>query len=61
MKAVFKSTGGGTGKDAAKDPLREYVVTFAAGDPIFVEGDLGTEMYIIQEGEVHIQKKLGRE
>lgn len=54
MKAVFKSTGG-------KDPLKDIVMTFAEGDTIFTEGDLGTEMYIIQEGEVEIVKRLGHE
>ena len=52
MKAVFKSTGGG------KDPVKDFSVTFAAGETIFQEGDLGTEMFIVQEGEVHIIKRL---
>ena len=51
MKAVFKTTGG-------KDPVKDYTVTFSAGQTIFLEGDLGTEMYIILEGEVHIVKRL---
>lgn len=50
MKAVFKSTGG-------KDPVKESL-SFEAGEMIFREGDLGTEMFIIQEGEVHIVKRL---
>jgi len=54
IKAVFKSTGG-------KEPLKDNVMTFAEGDTIFTEGDLGTEMYIIQEGEVEIVKRLGTE
>ncbi|HEU5161618.1 MAG TPA: cyclic nucleotide-binding domain-containing protein [Thermoanaerobaculia bacterium] len=54
MKAVFKTT---SGKEAVKDPT----VTIPAGEYIFREGDLGTEMFIIQEGEVHILKKLGAE
>lgn len=54
MKAVFKSTGGGESR-------KEYVATFAPGDKIFSEGDLGTEMFIIQEGEVHIVKHIGEE
>jgi CRP-like cAMP-binding protein len=52
MKAVFKSTGG-------KDPVKENILTFSAGARIFSEGELGTEMYIIQDGEVHICKRLG--
>lgn len=56
MKAVFKSTGSGEDQ-----PRKEYVATFGPGDKIFSEGDLGTEMFIIQEGEVHIVKHLGDE
>jgi CRP-like cAMP-binding protein len=54
MKAVFKTT---SGKDAVKDPT----VTIPAGEFVFREGDLGTEMFIILEGEVQILKKLGSE
>lgn len=53
MKAVFKAT---SGKEAVKEP-----VTIPAGEYVFREGDLGTEMFIIQEGEIHILKKLGTE
>ena len=56
-KAVFKTTGG-TGGGGQR---REYVATFSAGDKIFEEGDLGTEMFIIQEGQVHIVKHLGKD
>src|SRR5688500_1862416 len=56
MKAVFKSTGGG-----GKDPVKENTLFFESGARIFVEGDLGTEMYIIAEGEVHICKRLGND
>lgn len=55
MKAVFKTTGGG------KDPIRDSTVSYAAGDLIFSQGDLGTEMFIIQEGEVHIIKHINGE
>lgn len=51
MKAVFKATGG-------KDPVKDSGLTFAAGEVIFRDGDLGTEMYIVQDGEVHIIKRL---
>ena len=54
MKAVFKSTGG-------KDPVRDSILSFSAGDLIFSQGDLGTDMYIIQEGEVDIIKHIGSE
>ena len=52
MKAVFKTTGGN------KDPVKETSASYSAGEVIFHQGDLGTEMYIIQEGEVHIIKNL---
>ena len=55
LKAVFKTTGGGSGKD----PLREAQLSYTAGQTIFGQGDLGTEMFIIQEGEVQIIKHLG--
>lgn len=51
MKAVFKTSGG-------KDPARDFSVSFPAGTSIFQEGDLGTEMFIVQEGEVHIVKRI---
>lgn len=51
MKAVFKTTGG-------KDPVKESSATYSAGETIFRQGDLGTEMFIIQEGEVHIIKNI---
>ena len=54
MKAVFKSTGG-------KDPVRDSILTFSAGDTIFSQGDLGTDMFIIQEGEVDIVKHIQNE
>ena len=57
MKAVFKTTGGGAGKD----PVRDSQLTFSAGERIFEQGDLGTEMFIIQEGEVEIVKHIGGE
>lgn len=54
MKAVFKTTGG-------KDPVQGAVSAYAAGEMIFAQGDLGTEMFIIQEGEVHIIKHINQE
>ncbi len=51
MKAVFKTTGG-------KDPVKDPSLNFSAGEMIFHQGELGTEMFIIQEGEVHIIKTL---
>lgn len=54
MKAVFKSTGG-------KDPIRDSTAAYSAGDLVFSQGDLGTDMFIIQEGEVDIIKHIGGE
>ncbi|HET8796485.1 MAG TPA: cyclic nucleotide-binding domain-containing protein [Thermoanaerobaculia bacterium] len=56
MKAVFKTTGG-----AGKDPVKDSQLAFNAGERIFAQGDLGTEMFIIQEGEVHIVKHIAGE
>lgn len=54
MKAVFKTTGG-------NDPVKSNTLTFNSGERIFSQGDLGTEMFIIQEGEVEIVKHIGGE
>src|SRR5258706_6198226 len=54
MKAVFKTTGG-------KDPIKDSSETYSPRDVIFRQGDLGTEMYIMQEGQVEIVKHIGSE
>ena len=46
VKAVFKSGPGGGGKN----PYEKYLVSHLMGDIIFSEGDIGTDMYIIQAG-----------
>ncbi len=51
-KPVFK-----TGQGGAKRPP-SFECTYQAGDYMFREGDLGTEMYIIQTGTVEIVKDL---
>lgn len=56
MKAVFKTTGGG-----GKDPVRDSQLSFSAGERIFSQDDLGTEMFIIQEGSVDIVKHIAGE
>lgn len=56
MKAVFKTTGG-----SGKDPIKDSQLVFDAGERIFAQGDLGTEMFIIQEGEVNIVKHIAGE
>jgi len=40
-------------------PLKDFIVRFRAGDPIFKEGDPGSEMFIIQSGSVEIYRNLG--
>ena len=55
MKAVFKTTGG---KEVV---VKDATATYAPGDVIFREGDLGKEMYIIQEGVVNIIKHINDE
>ena len=54
MKAVFKTTGG-------NDPVKSNTIAYSAGERIFAQGDLGTEMFIIQEGEVQIVKHISGE
>jgi Cyclic nucleotide-binding domain/FHA domain len=53
---VFKATGGTTRKG-----LAALTVVFSAGEYVFREGDLGTEMYIINEGKVEILNRFGEE
>jgi CRP-like cAMP-binding protein len=54
MKTVFKTTGG-------KDTVKDSSAIYAPGDVIFRQGELGTEMFIIQEGEVDIVKHINGE
>jgi CRP-like cAMP-binding protein len=54
MKAVFKTTGG-------KDPVKDSTGTYAPGEKIFEQGELGTEMYIILDGDVEIVKHINDE
>jgi CRP-like cAMP-binding protein len=56
MKAVFKS-----GTAGSKNPFERYIVTHPMGDIIFSEGDIGTEMYIIQAGTVELFKSIAGE
>lgn len=55
VKPVFKTT-------RSKHDTPNFSVEFKAEELIFEEGDLGTEMYIVQEGKVAILKRFkGRE
>ena len=57
VKAVFKSGPGGTGKTG----YEKYMVGHLMGEIIFSEGDIGTEMFIIQSGTVELLKSIGGE
>jgi len=50
-KPVFKTT-------SRKSSQPNFVVEFGGGESIFSEGELGTEMYMIQEGQVEILKSI---
>ena len=54
MKSVFKTTSG-------KDSVKESSAVYSAGERIFEQGELGTEMYIILDGAVDIIKHIGGE
>lgn len=56
MKAVFR-----TGASAAKSPFERYLVTHPMGDIVFSEGEIGTEMFIIQSGTIELMKEIGGE
>jgi CRP-like cAMP-binding protein len=57
VKAVFKSGPGGGGKN----PYEKFMVSHLMGDIIFSEGDIGTEMFILQSGTVELLKSIGGE
>jgi hypothetical protein len=48
-----------TGKDRMLP--ENMVVTFKTGQTIFLDGELGTEMFIVQKGKVEIRKQIGQE
>jgi CRP-like cAMP-binding protein len=56
--SVFKSTGSGAVPATGR---KGYTVEFKAGEYVFREGDLGTEMYIVNEGKVEILNQVGDE
>lgn len=55
---VFKTTSN-TGPPGPGTPKKGYTSEHKAGEYIFQEGDLGTEMYIINEGKVEILNVVG--
>jgi len=55
---VFKTTSN-TGTPGPGTPKKGYTSEHKAGEYIFQEGDLGTEMYIINEGKVEILNVVG--
>ena len=57
---VFKTTGNPPGNPPRKGS-GAVTVELAAGEVVFREGDLGTEMYIINEGKVEILNRMGEE
>src|SRR5215468_5282353 len=57
VKAVFKSGPGGGGKN----PYEKFLVHHLMGEIIFSEGDIGTDMYIVQSGTVELLKSIGGE
>jgi hypothetical protein len=57
VKAVFKSGQPPTGKA----PFERYVQRFPMGEIIFSEGDIGTDMFIIQSGTVELMKSIAGE
>src|SRR6476661_3406282 len=64
---VFKTTGPTgpnpvpSGQPASGGGKKGYAVEVKTGEYIFREGDLGTEMYIINEGKVEILNQVGDE
>ena len=56
--AKFKTT---AGQKTTHDSLEPMRTRFPEGSLIFDEGDLGLAMYVIENGEVEIRKKMGGE
>jgi CRP-like cAMP-binding protein len=52
VKVVLKSGAGTSGG------FEDYLAKIPAGELIFAEGDIGTEMFVIQSGSVDILKKV---
>jgi hypothetical protein len=41
-----------------QDPFQDYKIRFRAGEKIFQQGDVGTEMYIVRSGSVRIFRDI---
>jgi hypothetical protein len=39
-------------------PLKDFIVKFKAGDTVYLEGDPGAEMFIVQSGSIRIFRNL---
>ncbi len=57
--AKFRTTS--HGESSAHDSLEPMRTHFPTGSVIFSEDDLGLAMYVIENGEVEIKKRMGRE
>lgn len=51
MKVVLKSGGGAAS-------FEDFIVKLPAGTTVFAEGDVGTDMFVIQSGSVEIAKRV---
>ncbi len=43
----------------ASHPLKDFVVSFKAGETVYREGDPGAEMFIVQSGAVRVFRDMG--
>lgn len=41
-----------------QDPFQDYKIRYRAGEKIFQQGDVGTEMYIVRSGSVRIYRDI---
>src|SRR2546428_13364275 len=41
-----------------RDPFKEFAVKRKKGETIYVDGDLGSEMYVVQSGAVRIFRTI---
>ena len=58
-KQVFKSTKKApVSKDDSAKKAKDFSVLFEEGEIIFNEGDLGVEMFILQEGNVEVYRQV---